>query len=155
MGGQDQAGQRKPPLLSRIFSKRPRGSSSITNASLAHPVTPFGPQQLLHDENRYGLNIIYEPKDGPPCADIVLVHGLGGTCERTFTWPDWPNCFWPEEIAQIAPFTRTRILTFGYYARGLKSWTRKSTAGLNDLALNLLCQLKDGAEDGPSKVGYG
>ena len=100
-----------------------------------------------YTENPYGLTIIHQPTDGPPCADIVLVHGLGGHSQDTWKWSRRPHCFWPELISNIPPFGRARILTFGYRAPGPKSLSRKSMAEIADFALDLLFHLRDGIQD--------
>jgi len=60
----------------------------------------------------FGLKILHEHAEA--IIDIVLLHGLTGDRERTWTSPStgkcWPRDFLPSDLAGI------RVLTFGYDA---------------------------------------
>ena len=65
--------------------------------------------------NRFGLTPVYAPA-GEPLVDVVFVHGLNGSPEKTWT-SEKSKIFWPEQL--LPPFLeeeRARILTFGYDA---------------------------------------
>ncbi|KAJ0166154.1 Protein SERAC1, partial [Colletotrichum tanaceti] len=95
------------------------------------------------NENPHGFFQVYEPENGQPCAEIVLVHGLGGTSQKTWTWPDDPHCFWPREMCNLDPLQMARVWTHGYPADGLKRPMTKSVADINDFAEDFLNHLKD------------
>ncbi|KAJ5493140.1 hypothetical protein N7539_001886 [Penicillium diatomitis] len=66
---------------------------------------------------QYGLTQIYAPPRGEiPTVDIVLVHGLNGHPESSWT-SKTTGCFWPVDLLPdvLGPL-RPRILTYGYNA---------------------------------------
>lgn len=61
-----------------------------------------------------GLTILHEPESSPS-ADIVFVHGLGGTSRHTWSKNRDLQLFWPLEWLPYEPeLTSARIMTFGY-----------------------------------------
>lgn len=63
-----------------------------------------------------GLNIVYTPAGGHQ-ADIVFVHGLGGTSRATWTKNKNSKLFWPLKFLAMDPeLCIARILTLGYDA---------------------------------------
>ncbi|EPS29829.1 hypothetical protein PDE_04779 [Penicillium oxalicum 114-2] len=66
---------------------------------------------------QFGLTQIYVPPRGEiPTVDIVLVHGLNGHPETSWT-SKTSGCFWPVDLLPdvLGPL-RPRILTYGYNA---------------------------------------
>ncbi|KAL9611656.1 MAG: hypothetical protein Q9167_003724 [Letrouitia subvulpina] len=99
-----------------------------------------------------GLNILYEPLEAR-IADIILVHGLGGSSITTWTKDGDDNTFWPEKFLPSEPvFSKTRILSFGYTAFFTSSNAAKQT-NITDFARSLLANLKNDSEISVGQVG--
>ncbi|KAJ9615502.1 hypothetical protein H2200_001577 [Cladophialophora chaetospira] len=102
-----------------------------------------------------GLTVLHEP-DGDPVADIVFVHGLGGTSRQTWSRDRDPTLFWPLEWL---PFERTissaRISTFGYNAHFTSTTDTGSILNITHFAKDLLFQLRfaKGAAEKPLAIG--
>ncbi|KAI1455265.1 hypothetical protein F4805DRAFT_477071 [Annulohypoxylon moriforme] len=61
-----------------------------------------------------GLSVVYTP-DNARKADIVFIHGLGGSSRWTWSKNRDPDLFWPSKFLPLEPDIRlARILTFGY-----------------------------------------
>jgi alpha-beta hydrolase superfamily lysophospholipase len=73
-----------------------------------------------------------------PTADIIFVHGLGGTAFRTWSWQRNPDNFWPQWLAHDEHTRSCRIFTFGY-----NSNFKGEARGLDvlDFAKDLLFQM--------------
>ena len=88
-----------------------------------------------------GLRVLYDPKHGRK-ADIVFVHGLGGTSRLTWSKDKDLDRFWPLEFLPLEPdICEARIMTFGYNGSFLRANTRNSATVL-DFAKDLLYDLK-------------
>jgi hypothetical protein len=93
------------------------------------------------DPGPLGLNVVYSPEGGKHRADIVFVHGLGGTSRFTWTKYKNPELFWPLRFLPLEPdVARARILTFGYNA----NFRRRGnvSVSVSDFARDLLFDLK-------------
>ncbi|KAK3941809.1 NACHT and WD domain protein [Diplogelasinospora grovesii] len=91
-----------------------------------------------------GLSVVYTPNTGHK-ADIVFVHGLGGTSRLTWSKHRDPALFWPSTFLPLEPdLCLARILTFGYDA----SFQRAGNAATSvlDFAKYLLSDLKNGLD---------
>lgn len=92
------------------------------------------------DSGAFGLNVVYTPDHGHK-ADIVFVHGLGGTSRWTWSKNRDPDLFWPLTFLALEPdLCLARILTFGYNAT-LKKGGHAGHSVL-DFAKDLLFDLK-------------
>jgi pimeloyl-ACP methyl ester carboxylesterase len=92
------------------------------------------------DPGAFGLNIVYTPDHGHK-ADIVFVHGLGGTSRWTWSKNRDPDLFWPLTFLALEPdLCLARIFTFGYNAT-LKKGGHAGQSVL-DFAKDLLFDLK-------------
>ena len=92
------------------------------------------------DPGALGLNLIYSPEDGHK-ADIVFVHGLGGTSRKTWSKNEDPDLFWPLMFLPLEPdVALTRIFTFGYNANFRAAG--KVNISVLDFAKDLLFDLK-------------
>ncbi|KXG51211.1 uncharacterized protein PGRI_067830 [Penicillium griseofulvum] len=154
-------------MLSKKFSLRKRGShkktpshtptfnSSISDApieeedespltaivtSSSHQTIPPIQGHPESDPGPLGLNVVYTPQYGHK-ADIVFVHGLGGSSRWTWSKSRKPELFWPLTFLPLEPdLCLSRILSFGYNAKFRKSGNA-STVVL-DFAKELLFDLK-------------
>lgn len=94
-----------------------------------------------------GLHVLYEPSEART-ADIIFVHGLGGSSVSTWTRDGDDATFWPERFLPSEPaFSRTRIMSFGYTAFFL-STNSSGKINIMDFARSLLANLKNRAELG-------
>ncbi|KAK6088625.1 NACHT and WD domain-containing protein [Seiridium cupressi] len=90
-----------------------------------------------------GLNVVYTPDNGHK-ADIVFVHGLGGTSRWTWSKNRKPELFWPLTFLPLEPdICLARILSFGYDAGFHK---RGVSTSVLDFAKDLLFDLKYGKD---------
>jgi hypothetical protein len=92
------------------------------------------------DSGPTGLSVIYTPDNGHK-ADIVFVHGLGGTSRHTWSKYKNPDLFWPLTFLPLEPdVCLARILTFGYNSNFRKAGNISSS--ILDFAIALLFDLK-------------
>ncbi len=101
-----------------------------------------------------GLTILYEPETSPS-ADIVFVHGLGGTSRHTWSKNRDLDLFWPLEWLPYEPgLACTRIMTFGYNSHFSSVSHRKETIlNISDFAKDLLFSMKFTTGEGKCRLG--
>ena len=100
-----------------------------------------------------GLRVLYKPRDDR-IADLIFVHGLGGSSQTTWTWKGDPTLFWPQEwLPQEPEFKAARILTFRYNANYLSQ--DRNTFNISDFAKDLLLQMKFGTDSDTQSLGIG
>jgi len=88
-----------------------------------------------------GITVLYAPNDSP-IADVVFVHGLGGTSQCTWSKNRDLELFWPKEWLPFEPvISGARILTFGYNAHFLAAGPG-TVAKISDFAKSLLFEMK-------------
>jgi hypothetical protein len=111
------------------------------------------PENRSIDPGSFGLNVIYTPQNGHK-ADIVFIHGLGGTSKGTWTKSKDPELFWPLKFLALEPDIRlARILTFGYNAAFRKAGD--ICVSLLDFAKDLLFDLRYGQNQEKEDLGIG
>lgn len=120
--------------------------TAISSVSLLAPTPTFPaerpptPKPSECDPGPLGLNVVYTPNNGHK-ADIVFVHGLGGTSHLTWSKYRNPALFWPLTFLPLEPdLCLARILTFGYNASLHKAGN--ATTSVLDFAKDLLFDLK-------------
>ncbi|KAH7130806.1 Alpha/Beta hydrolase protein [Dendryphion nanum] len=89
-----------------------------------------------------GIRVIADPPDAT--IDIVFVHGLTGSREKTWTHSNsvfWPGALLPEDIP------RARIMTFGYDADVVRFWSIASSNRLDDHGKSLAYAVLDQRDD--------
>lgn len=92
-----------------------------------------------------GLNLLHAPA-GPHLADIIFVHGLGGSSRLSWSKNKDLALFWPQEWLPLdADVHQARIFTFGYNASFL-STTQAGSIGIMDFAKNLLYDMLYGRD---------
>lgn len=99
-----------------------------------------------HGSDPLGLTMLYTP-DTTPTADLIFIHGLGGTSRQTWSKNRDPDLFWPQKWLPLEPdICTTRIFSFGYNAH-FSSWGPNSVASISDFAKSLLFALKFAKND--------
>lgn len=94
-----------------------------------------------------GLHLVHKPVTGSIKADIVFIHGLGGTSRMTWSKNKDLALFWPSMFLPLEQdISNARIFTYGYSAEVMKASGRTSTSVL-DFAKNLLYDLRFSMED--------
>lgn len=100
-----------------------------------------------------GLSLLHTPKAAPN-ADIVFVHGLGGTSRKTWSKNNDPELFWPLKFLPFEPdIASARILTFGYNAN-FRTASKVSISVL-DFAKDLLFDLKYAKDSNGNELNIG
>jgi hypothetical protein len=65
---------------------------------------------------RFGLTVVSEPPGRDALVDLVLVHGLNGNPEKTWT-AEHSRIFWPAQLLpQFVEDQKVRVLVYGYDA---------------------------------------
>ncbi|KAF2227930.1 Alpha/Beta hydrolase protein [Elsinoe ampelina] len=114
----------KPKKLSRNAEKDGSGSE------VELPARPRG---------ELGMFQCSEPANKNRAVDIVLVHGLTGDRETTWTHRS-TSCFWPEQLLP-RDFPNARIFTYGYDADVGHMWSTVSQSRIGDHAQTFLTSL--------------
>lgn len=90
--------------------------------------------------NPLGLSILHEPH-GEHKADIIFIHGLGGSSWMTWCKDHAPDLFWPKEwLPHDDEIHSARIFSYGYNSK-LKSSKQSPTFGISEFARDLLYDL--------------
>lgn len=92
-------------------------------------------QSSTQDEE--GLSLVLDCND--PVADLIFVHGLGGSSRKTWSFERDVKNFWPPWLGSEVGFSNTRIFTFGYNGRFAGESTKLS---ILDFAKELLFQAR-------------
>ncbi|KAH8199450.1 hypothetical protein TruAng_006388 [Truncatella angustata] len=88
-----------------------------------------------------GLKVIHRPPSERR-ADVVFIHGLGGSSRMTWSLDRDLNYFWPLQfLPQEADIRETRILSFGYNA-DFRPGSGKTKVSILDFSKDLLYDLK-------------
>ena len=102
-----------------------------------------------------GLHLIHRPENAWPKADIVFIHGLGGTSRSTWSKNRDPDLFWPLVFLPLEQdICNTRIFTYGYNAEVMKAGSRSSTSIL-DFAKGLLYDMRFFIDDAAASLSIG
>lgn len=103
------------------------------------------PGQFDRASDPQGLSLLHLPKE-PHVADIIFVHGLGGSSRLSWCRNKDPALFWPQEWLPLdQDVHQARIFSFGYNAF-FHSSAQTSTLGVADFAKNLLYDMLYGRD---------
>jgi len=92
-----------------------------------------------------GLHVLFAPSKAPS-ADIIFVHGLGGSSEKTWCYDGDSDRFWPKLWLPLEPeISSARIMSFGYNA-DYRNTGPNSVSSISDFARDLLFNLKFGRD---------
>ena len=113
--------------------------SRLTVSSDVYAQASRGADALSQDP--LGLKVVYRPQ-GDRRADIIFVHGLGGSSRMTWSKNHNLEFFWPLKFLPLEPdIDEARILTFGYNAN-FRRGSGKNRFSVLDFAKDLLYDLK-------------
>ena len=91
--------------------------------------------------NRYGLTDIFRPDNCDANVDIVLVHGLNGHPQRTWT-SEKRRVFWPSQLLPpVIEEEKARILVYGYDADVMSFTDGVSRDKIHNHAEHLIAEL--------------
>ncbi|KAH6611490.1 hypothetical protein Trco_001510 [Trichoderma cornu-damae] len=91
-----------------------------------------------------GLSTLHDPASGAAVADIIFIHGLGGSSRKTWSNSSFPASFWPRDwLPAERGFERVRIHSFGYRADWGKKWQQQSILNIHDFAESLIGGLRN------------
>lgn len=126
----------------------PATSTMSLSLGLGRLRTPSGTgSDVVSTGAEVGLHLI---NDAPNrAADLILVHGLGGSWAKTWSWKHDPQIFWPQWLPTDETLSRLRIFSFGYNANFKGPST---TLGILDFAKDLLFKMSGYGEQG-EKIG--
>lgn len=148
----------RPPVIPTI-------TETLPPSPLEQPVEGFSaaPNTHRNDTSRsnlssadpLGLSVLYEPNCRAPVVDIIFVHGLGGTSQKTWSRNRDLHFFWPREWLPLEPgFEQARVLSFGYNAHFASSG-RDNVLDITDFAKDLLFGMKYGLNDDSERLDIG
>ncbi|PGH14324.1 hypothetical protein AJ79_03146 [Helicocarpus griseus UAMH5409] len=147
-----------PPETNLDISRSETQRSDISrfNAPLTVTAQKHARQRSVDRRNDpLGLSLLYTPSNDEPTADIIFVHGLGGTSRLTWAYNRDEDLFWPQLWLPTEPDICTaRILTYGYNAY-FASQGPNSIAGISDFAKQLLFDMKFGKDGLGEDLGVG
>lgn len=104
--------------------------------------------------NQIGLTILHTP-DAIPRADIIFVHGLGGTSMHTWSKDKNSDLFWPKRWLTREPLIQcARISTFGYDA-GILPRGAQNKLNIMQFAKDLLGSLRYAADEAEEETPFG
>ena len=109
---------------------------SPSNASSVFPSLDHIPQTKVQSPDLLGLHLDCDHPN--PSADIIFVHGLGGTAKRTWSWNRDVAYFWPGWLAEENGISAHRIFTYGYNSNFKGAGTNLN---IIDFAKDLLFQM--------------
>lgn len=121
---------------------------SLTSSSRAQPSLSqrVAPEKDLDDP--LGLALIHGTSDCD--ADIIFVHGLGGSLRKTWSWERNTDMFWPEWIRHEEGLSNLRVFSYGYNAN---FWDSKNPLSIMDFAKGLLVRMKTYGQSRPDTIG--
>ena len=126
----------------------------VSTTRSSHDVGELARKQSDTGAGPLGLNVVYAPEAGKRKADIVFIHGLGGTSRFTWSKNKNPDLFWPLEFLPLdRDIAQARILSFGYNA----SFQRKGKGqvSISDFAKELLFDLKFATNEDQASLDIG
>lgn len=144
---------RHQPRSSSGWSTTSELQHSLTNLSVAITAQRSTRAKSSGPKDPLGLHVVHTPLGGIT-ANIVFVHGLGGTSRMTWSKNKDSGLFWPRMfLPQEQDIGTARILTFGYNA-DVKSSGRTSVSVL-DFAKDLLYDLRYSKDENADDLNIG
>ncbi|KAF1836460.1 NACHT and WD domain protein [Decorospora gaudefroyi] len=131
-------------------------SHSTREPSVSQSITPSSQIARSESENEsgaLGLTVVYTPVNDHK-ADIVFIHGLGGSSRMTWSKDRNPELFWPLTFLPLEPdICLARILSFGYNADFVHAGNVSNV--ILDFAKTLLYDLKYSTDNRSDSLNMG
>ena len=125
------------PSLEHKLQDRSNSVPDIKNASSPGQLPPRYSEAVQPSRQEYlGLTAVCDPPD--PIADIIFIHGLGGSSIKTWSWKHDPKNFWPAWLAYDDYLCKVRIHTYGFGSKIGGS----NSMNIHDFAVDLLFKMK-------------
>ncbi|KAL2270544.1 hypothetical protein VTJ83DRAFT_2728 [Remersonia thermophila] len=140
-------------LLDMIFSSRTRPSTeehgrnkngvtvqtqAVSNTHRNFNASPNNPGQ--------GIHLFRGPKN--PEADLIFVHGLGGSWMTTWSWDQSDDEPWPLWLPKDAGLSRVRIFAFNYNANFRDNTTNPRIIDFSQELLSAMSAWNNGVKSG-------
>ncbi|KAJ3573825.1 hypothetical protein NPX13_g4564 [Xylaria arbuscula] len=141
-------------LQDREAARKGSAQSAISDIHGQLFPTPVHQRRRSEDrrEDPLGLHVLYSPGAEQRTADILFIHGLGGTSLRTWCHGRDLNNLWPRLwLPYEEGFSTARILTYGYNAH-FSSKKEQASLAIGDFANDLLFRMKY-SENGSERLG--
>ncbi|KAK0702879.1 hypothetical protein B0T21DRAFT_416756 [Apiosordaria backusii] len=155
--GPQVSGETPSTRLSRFGRVTPSATSFIGRQLTSLSAADASASSDVSAQDPLGLKVVYRPP-GERVADIVFVHGLGGSSRMTWSKNRDIELFWPAKFLPLEPnLKQTRIMTFGYNSN-FRPGAGKNQMSILDFAKDLLFDLKYAQdqlapEPGPLRTG--
>lgn len=103
-------------------------------------------------KNPLGLTVLHSPS-GYAKADVVFIHGLGGSSQTTWSKDKDLDLFWPKTfLSTEKDINSARIMTFGYNS---ELFNGPTSVSIVDFARDLLFNLRYSTGDGGHALHIG
>ncbi|KAI8628879.1 hypothetical protein F5Y19DRAFT_99967 [Xylariaceae sp. FL1651] len=136
-----------------LLTRRPRLTSAPSAPSTISS-TGSKPRAPSRADDPHGLTLIHVP-EGEPSADIIFIHGLGGSSRLTWSKNHDLDLFWPLKwLPNDHDVGQARIFTFGYNA-DFHASSQSSNLGITDFAKNLLFDMLYGRDQSGFSISLG
>ncbi|KAL6834900.1 hypothetical protein V8C40DRAFT_233072 [Trichoderma camerunense] len=113
------------------------------HARVAHTNTDASEDET-QETDPLGLTTLYDPAPRNAIADIIFIHGLGGSSRKTWSNSSRPMSFWPKDwLPDERGFEDVRVHSFGYRADWGKKWQQQSILSIHDFAESLIGSLRN------------
>jgi len=124
------------PFASMDFSKSISSRSDLRHIPTFRSGVSLVASRHPSNTDPLGLQLVTDSPE--PAADIIFIHGIGGSAFRTWSWQRNPDYFWPRWLAHDEQLGNCRTFTFGYDAN-----FKGDAHGLDvlDFAKDLLLQM--------------
>jgi len=148
------SGQEQPSFTSRLAATwgRRRLSAAAAYKSVSSSLTRLLSRQRTSDDpepdDPLGLVFIHGVPQAD--ADIIFVHGLGGSSLRTWSWQENPDVFWPAWIRHEEGLSHFRVFSYGYNANFKDS---EDPPSILNFAKGLLMGMKTCGEEEDYTIG--
>ncbi|KAL7945337.1 hypothetical protein V8C42DRAFT_54964 [Trichoderma barbatum] len=113
------------------------------HARVAHTNTEASEEES-QETDPLGLCTLYDPAPRNAVADIIFIHGLGGSSRKTWSNSSSQRSFWPQDWLPVERgFEDVRVHSFGYRADWGKKWQQQSILNIHDFAESLIGGLRN------------
>ncbi|KAK8034524.1 NACHT and WD domain-containing protein [Apiospora rasikravindrae] len=100
------------------------------------------------EEDPLGLSLVHGTSERS--ADVIFVHGLGGSSLKTWSWERQPEVFWPAWIRHEDGLSQLRVFTYGYNANFRES---ENPLSILDFSKGLLVRMKTYGHGNADHIG--